>query len=108
MNILNMLLIPRLGIIAAAFTTFFSFLIIYILSIIKLNKLSNIKFSILDSIAKLIPLLMYALLIYFVDHQIIIKIQNSFLEYSLKLFIFIILAGTYFLLYRPSFKLFMR
>ena len=85
--ILNIMVIPRYGIIAASVTTTISYFVMFIMSIILLNKFIKNKIE-LKRILRIIPFLIYVLAIIIID----ISVCSVYLTITYKFFIFLIFA----------------
>lgn len=85
--ILNILFIPKYGIIAASVTTTISYFVMFLMSIMLLNKFIKNKIE-LKIILRVIPFLIYVLVIIIID----ISIGNVYLTITYKFIIFLIFA----------------
>lgn len=85
--ILNILVIPKYGIIAASVTTTISYFLMFLMSIILLNRFIKNKIK-PKKILRIIPFLMYVLVIIIID----ISIGDVYLTIIYKFFIFLIFA----------------
>ncbi len=85
--ILNILVIPKYGIIAASVTTTISYFLMFLMSIILLNKFIENKIK-LKIILRVIPFLIYILTIIIID----VSIDSVYLTITYKFFLFLIFA----------------
>lgn len=86
---LNIWLIPIYGIIAAAYTTVLSFIVVLILSIFLLNRFTHKKISVLKTGIGTLPILLYLIIIHIIDTGYIINRNEIFLIYGAKIVVFI-------------------
>jgi O-antigen/teichoic acid export membrane protein len=94
---LNIWLIPKYGIIAAAFTTVISFFFVFILSILLLNRFVENRLNILKILKGLIPIISYIVIIYFIENGFLVNESQTFSLYGYKItaFILFILGSFY-------------
>jgi len=95
---LNIWLIPKYGIIAAAFTTVISFLFVFMLSIYLLNRFVKNKLNSLKILKGLIPIISYIIIIYFIENGFMVNETQTFILYGLKITAFgVFILGSFYI-----------
>jgi O-antigen/teichoic acid export membrane protein len=87
---LNIWLIPKYGIVAAAFTTVISFFFVLLLSIYLLNLFVEKKLNSLKILKGLIPIISYISIIYFIENGFVVDESQTFALYGLKITAFVL------------------